>query len=72
MVNDRKKNQVAQLQSKNGSRVNVLQLLECCMIIQIMPCNSIIAWWMLLWLKEYFVHSVESVKSFSKGPFFSP
>ena len=53
MVNDRKKNQVAQLQSKNGSRVNVLQLLECCMIIQTIG------------------HSVESVKSFSKGAFFS-
>ena len=56
---------------KNASRINVLQLLECCIFIQTMPRNSIIAWWMSLWLKEYFGHSVESVKSFSKEPFFS-
>ena len=49
----------------------MVELLECCIIIQTMPCNNIIAWWMSLWLKEYFMHSVESVKSFSKGPSFS-
>ena len=26
---------------KNASRVNVLQLLECCIIIQTMPFNSV-------------------------------
>ena len=55
---------------KNASTVNILQLLECGIIIQIMPFNDI----MNVMIKRVFwsYHSVEkNVKSISKGPFLS-
>ena len=57
---------------KNTSRINILQFLECCSIIQMMPFNGIMNanydWKSVLKLS---LSKKRKYKSFSKGPFLS-